>query len=46
MLDTQELVTVRCGQVHYPGDFANGFDIMLDTEELATVRWEQAEPSR
>ena len=27
--------------VDYPGEFHNGFHVMLDTEELVMVRWEQ-----
>ena len=32
--------------VDYPGEFANGFHVMLDTGELVTVRWEQVEGLR
>ena len=27
--------------VYYPGEWANGYHIMLDAEELVTVRWDQ-----
>ena len=27
--------------VDYPGEWANGFHVMLDTEKLVTVRWDQ-----
>jgi len=27
--------------VDYPGEWANGYHIMLDAEELVTVRWDQ-----
>ena len=32
--------------VDYPGEWANGFHVMLDSEELVTVRWDQVEAMR
>ena len=29
--------------VDYPGEWANGYHVMLDTDELVTVRWDQME---
>ena len=29
--------------VDYPGEFADGYHVMLDSEELVTVRWDQVE---
>ena len=32
--------------VDHPGEWANGFHIMLDTEKLVTVRWDRLEVQR
>jgi len=32
--------------VDYPGEFADGCQIMLDSEELVTVRWDQMKGPR